>query len=119
MRDPILTRTREEIAADNRDEIDGWIDERAAELTAGGIDPGEARRRALDEFGDVGEAQCYGVSQDVATDRRIRVALWVEEFASDVRIAIRTLARTPTVTAVVLLTFALGIGAATAVFSVV
>jgi putative ABC transport system permease protein len=119
MRDPFLTRTREQIAADNRAEIDGWIDERAAELAASGIDPAEARRRAVDEFGDVAEAQRYAVSQDVATDRRIRAALWVEEFGSDVRIAMRTLSRAPTVTAVVLLTFALGIGAATAVFSVV
>ena len=119
MRDPFLTRTREQIAADNRAEIDGWIDERAAELAASGINPAEARRRAVDEFGDVAEAQRYAVSQDVATDRRIRAALWVEEFGSDVRIAMRTLSRTPTVTAVVLLTFALGIGAATAVFSIV
>ena len=57
--------------------------------------------------------------QDVAADRRVRVLLRVEELASDLRIAARTLARTPAVTAVVLLTFALGIGAATAVFSVV
>ena len=119
MRDPFLTRTREQIAADNRAEIDGWIDERAAELAASGINPAEARRRAVDEFGDVAEAQRYAVSQDVATDRRIRAALWVEEFGCDVRIAIRTLARAPIVTGVVLLTFALGVGAVSAVFSVV
>ena len=119
MRDPFLTRTREQIAADNRAEIDAWIDERAAELAAGGIDPAAARRRAVDEFGDVAGAQRYAVGQDVATDRRIRAALWVEEFGSDVRIAIRSLSRAPIVTGVVLLTFALGIGAATAVFSVV
>jgi putative ABC transport system permease protein len=119
MRDPLLTRTREQIAADNRAEIDGWIDERAAELVASGIDPAEARRRAVDEFGDVGEAQRYAVRQDVATDRRLRAALWIEEFGCDVRIAIRTLARAPIVTGVVLLTFGLGIGAVTAVFSVV
>ena len=119
MRDPILTRTREQITADNRAEIDGWIEERAAELTASGVDPAEARRRAIGEFGDVAEAQRYAVRQDVATDRRIRAGLWVEEFGSDLRIAVRMLARAPVVTAVVLLTFALGIGAATAVFSVV
>jgi putative ABC transport system permease protein len=119
MRDPLLTRTRDQIAADNRAEIDGWIDERTAELIATGVDPAEARRRALDEFGDVATAQQYGVRQDVAADRRIRAMLWAEEFGADVRIAIRTLSRTPLVTAVVLLTFALGIGAATAVFSVV
>ncbi len=119
MPEPPFTRTREQIEADNRAEIDGWIDERAAELVASGIDPAEARRCAISEFGDVGEAQRYAVRQDVAMDRRIRAALWIEEFGSDVRIAIRTLSRAPLVTGVVLLAFALGIGAATAVFSVV
>jgi len=119
MRDPLSTRTREQIAADNRAEIDGWIDERAAELAASGVDPAEARRVAVAEFGDVVRAQRYAVRQDVATDRRIRAALWIEEFGSDIRIALRALSRAPIVTAVVLLTFALGIGAATAVFSVV
>src|SRR6185436_8960316 len=55
----------------------------------------------------------------VAANRRTRALLWIEELAADLRIAARTLARTPSVTAVVLLTFALGIGAPTAVFSVV
>src|SRR4029077_17202871 len=51
--------------------------------------------------------------------RRVRLLQWAEEAASDLRIAMRMLARTPTVTSVVLLTFALGIGATTAVFSLV
>lgn len=119
MRDPLVTRTREQIAADNRAEIDAWIDERATALAANGMDLAEARRLAVEEFGDVREAQRYAVHQDVATDRRIRAALWIEEFGSDVRIAIRTLARAPAVAGVVLLTFAVGIGAATSVFSVV
>lgn len=120
MRDPIHpTRNRGKIAADNRAELDGWIEERAIELAGRGIEPEEARRRALEEFGDVGSAMQYAERQDVAADRRIRWVLWIQELGSDVRIAARVLARTPTVTAVVLLTFALGIGATTAVFSVV
>ena len=120
MRDPIfLTRTRQEIASDNRAELEAWIDERVAALIAEGVDPDDARLRALEEFGDVHDAERYAAREDVAADRRVRVLLRVEELASDLRIAARTLARTPAVTAVVLLTFALGIGAATAVFSVV
>jgi len=119
MPDPIPTKSRAKIAAENRAELDGWIDERAEELVAAGMPPDEARRRAIEEFGDVNFAELYAERQDVAADRRVRVSLWAEELASDARIAIRTLARTPSVTAVVLLTFALGIGATTAVFSVV
>jgi putative ABC transport system permease protein len=123
VRDPfepvIPTRSRDKIAADNRAEIESWIADRAAELAAQGLSPHDARRRAVEEFGDVVSAERYARDQDVAADRRVRVTLWLEEIRSDLRIAARTLARTPTVTAVVLLTFALGIGATTAVFSVV
>jgi putative ABC transport system permease protein len=120
MPDPIIpTRSRERIAMDNRAELDAWIDERAADLAVRGMSADEARRRALEEFGDVRGAELYAQHQDVAADRRVRALLWIEELGSDLRIAARTLARTPTLTAVVLLTFALGIGATTAVFSVV
>ena len=120
MHDPIMgSRSRQRIATDNRAELDAWIDECTANLIAQGVHPDDARRRALDEFGDVSRAERYANSQDAAANRRVRVLIWVEELASDLRIAARTLARTPTVTAVVLLTFALGLGATTAVFSVV
>ena len=120
MRDPLLpTRTRERIVADNQAELEGWIDERVSELTACGMRADAARRLAVEEFGDLDASTRYAEQQDVAADRRIRITLWLEELASDLRIALRTLARTPTVSAVVLLTFALGVGATTAVFSVV
>ena len=113
------TKSRERIAAENRAELEAWIDERAEALIARGTPPDEARRQAHREFGNADLAEQYAGQQDIAADRRVRVLLWVEELLADVRIAARTLVRTPTVTAVVLLTFALGIGATTAVFSVV
>ena len=120
MREPFFrTRTRRAIADDARDELESWIDERADALIAEGLAPDDARRRALDEFGDLPASRQYAERQDNAADRRIRLGQAIEELGSDIRIAARTLARTPAVTAVVLLTFALGIGAATAVFSVV
>jgi predicted permease len=120
MRDPLLrTRSRDQISADLRAELDGWIAERVAELVASGVNPDDARRRALAEFGNVSVAERYAERQDVAADRRARILQWLEELGGDLKIAARTLRRTPAVTAVVLLTFALGIGATTAVFSVV
>ena len=78
MRDPHPTRTREQIAADNRAEIDAWIEERADALVASGVDPAAARRRALEEFGDAANAQRYAVRQDLAKQRRMRAARSVE-----------------------------------------
>ncbi|HJU75237.1 MAG TPA: ABC transporter permease [Gemmatimonadaceae bacterium] len=120
MRDRIIpTRTRARITSDNRAELESWIEERAAALATSGLTPEEAHQRARTEFGDIEGASRYAQQQDVAAERRVRALLWTSELISDARIAFRTLARTPTVTTVVLLTFALGIGAATAVFSVV
>ena len=113
------TRSPNRISEDNRAELSGWLEERAAELVAQGVEPEVARRRALEEFGDVTGAELYATRQDRSADLRARLRLGIEELISDLRIAARTLARTPTITLVLLLTFGLGLGAPTAIFSVV
>ncbi len=78
---------------------------------AAGLTPAEARRRALIEFGGVERAreQCY----------EERPGWWLGTVAQDVRYALRGFSRNPVFTIAVIATLAVGIGATTAVFSVV
>ena len=76
-----------------------------------GMDPAEARRRALVEFG--------GVERTKERVRGETAGRWLADLVQDARYGMRTLARTPGYAGVVLVTLALGIGANTAIFSVI
>jgi hypothetical protein len=71
----------------------------------------EARRAAQLELG--------GVEQVKERVREVRFGVWMELLAREVRFALRTLANHPGFTALAILTLALGIGANTAIFSLV
>jgi putative ABC transport system permease protein len=119
---PFWQRYRHFIRPDPRrdlaDEFRFHLESETEELIAAGVAPEDARRRALEKFGDVDRfaAECH--TSDARRLGRRRRARLLDAAGQDVRYALRGLVRRPAFTAATILVLALGIGANAAVFSV-
>jgi len=105
----LLSRRR--LYSDLSEEIQAHLDEKVGELVADGMSEEDARHAALREFGNVGLVE--------EKSRDVWAWLPIEDFLADVRYGLRALRNNPGFTVVTLLTIAIGIGANTAVFTVV
>lgn len=105
--------------ADVDDELRFHIEMRVHDFMARGMSEPEAREATARRLGDLATNRAECLSINTRRERRMTRAQLVDALTQDVSFAIRTLGRQKGWTAVAILTLALGIGANTAVFSVV
>jgi predicted permease len=92
-------------------ELHYHVDRRISDLVQSGVPEWEARRQAMLELG--------GLTHIEEEVRDVWLTRWLRDFAYDLRFSARSFLRTPSFTATAVLSLALGIGATTAIYSLV
>jgi hypothetical protein len=100
---------RKRLESDLDKELRFHFESQVADKVRSGLSQDEARRRTRMEFG--------GIDQIKEDCRESRGTQWVESMLQDVRFAVRQLRKSPAFTLITIVSLALGIGANTAIFT--
>src|SRR5262245_58029876 len=111
------SRTRVEREVDN--ELAFHLETRIERLIAAGRSPEEARREALQQFGDLASVRGSMIALDEEQRRALHRADFFSDLRQDAAYGWRALRRNLAMTAVIVTALAIGIGANTAVFTLI
>src|SRR5580765_3277421 len=100
---------RRRVESELDEELRFHLDHNIEEGISEGLSPEEARRRALLSMGGLDQRK-----EEIRDTLRVH---WLTDFFDDVRYAVRSLRRTPGLTAFIVVTISLGIGMTTTPFS--
>src|SRR5262245_57196958 len=112
------SRSTARIRRDIDQELQLHLDLRAEALERDGLSPAEARRQALQRFGDLADATRYCADVDGDAERRRRTSGYLSELRQDVSHTVRALRRSPAFTVATVLTLGVAAGASTTVYGI-
>ena len=115
----LALRRRDRWEREVEEEIKLHLTLRAEELVARGATPDDAYRDAVRKFGPITESRARLLAAARHREHRMQRTEYLDNLRQDLTFAFRTLRRQKGWAAITVLTLALGIGATTAVFSVV
>lgn len=107
------------LAREVDDELAFHLEMRTRQLMERGLSPDEAAREAQRQFGDMARVRAVCVTHDQERLAAMQRTSMLDEVRQDLAFAARSARRNPLFTVLVALTIALGVGANTAIFSLV
>ena len=102
---------RQSLEASLDRELRYHLERRITDFEKAGLSPSEARRQAVLELG--------GIAQIREEVRDVWLTRWVRDFMYDLRFSVRSFLKTPAFTIISIVSLMLGVGATTAIYSLV